>query len=80
MAPQLSVADNITTQPKQGRWAMPMSSLSIILCLCSEQGTLTEGEGSVDIVPASLDRLLLIMPTFFTFVQNKLPYWGGQLY
>jgi len=60
---------------------MPMSSLSIILCLCSEQGTLTEGEGSVDIVPASLDRLLLIMPTFFfTFVQNKLPYWGGQLY
>jgi hypothetical protein len=26
-------AGNITTQPKQGRWAVPMSSLSSILCL-----------------------------------------------
>jgi hypothetical protein len=27
------VAGNITTQPKQGRWVVPMSSLSILLCL-----------------------------------------------
>jgi len=27
------VAGNITTQPKQGRRAVPMSSLSILLCL-----------------------------------------------
>ncbi len=25
---------DITTQPKQGRWARPMSSLCILLCLC----------------------------------------------
>ncbi len=29
------MAGNISTQPKQGSQAMPMSSLSILLCLCT---------------------------------------------
>jgi hypothetical protein len=29
-------------------------------------------------VLTSLDQLLLILQTLFTFLQNKLPYWGGQ--
>jgi hypothetical protein len=53
-----------------------------ILCRCLLQGSLTEGEGSVQLtyVITSLDLLLLTLQTLFTFLQNKLPQQGGQLY
>ncbi len=51
------------------------------------QGTLSEGEGSVQFTSfcTSLDELLFIMQTLFTFLQNKLPceemniqlYWAS---
>ncbi len=34
------MAGNITTQPKQGRWATAMSSISMLLCKCMQATTI----------------------------------------
>jgi len=48
--------------------------------LYPSQGSLTKGEGTVDLlVPTSLDLLLLIMKLHFSFLQNNLSYSAGQL-
>jgi hypothetical protein len=41
------------------------------------QRSLSEGEGSVQL---TLFQLLFIIKILFTFLQNKQPKWGGQLY
>jgi hypothetical protein len=50
-------AGNITTQPKQGRQALPMSSLCILLCLCTN---INNASGNIKMVMPGIGLVLQI--------------------